>query len=352
MRVRIKGIYSDEYRTANGRPYRERRNQMELARRPRRLRSCGGIRKLVRETSLSADDFILPLFVVEGHGIKREIPSMPDVCHFSTDMLLKELEEVVRAGIPGIMLFGVPDSKDETGTQAYAEDGIIQRALRAVKQEFPELLTAADICLCEYTSHGHCGLVKDGRILNDSSVELICRTALSYAAAGAEILAPSDMMDGRIGAIRKALEMEGLDEKIIMAYSAKYSSSFYGPFRDAAGSAPAFGDRKTYQMDYANAREAMREVELDIEEGADIIMVKPALAYLDIVNQVAERFDIPVAAYNVSGEYSMVKAAAQNGWIDEKGAVLESLTAIKRAGAKIIITYFAKQAAKWIREDQ
>lgn len=324
---------------------------MELMKRPRRLRSNEGIRRMVMETSLSVDDFILPLFVVEGHGIRREIPSMPGVHHFSIDMLSEELEDIIKLGIKGILLFGVPDKKDEVGSQAYAEDGIIQRAIKTIKGGFPDIVLAADVCLCEYTSHGHCGMVSEGRVLNDASVDLICKTALSYAKAGADILAPSDMMDGRVGAIRRVLEKEGLDEKIIMSYGAKYASSFYGPFRDAACSKPAFGDRKTYQMDYRNVNEALREVELDVEEGADIIIVKPALSYLDVISKVSGYLNIPVAAYNVSGEYSMIKAAAQNAWIDEKGAVMESLTSIKRAGAKIIITYFAKQAAEWIREE-
>jgi porphobilinogen synthase len=292
---------------------------------------------------------IYPLFIVEGSGIKTEIPSMPGVYHLSLDNFLKELDEINKLGIPGVLLFGVPEHKDEVGSQAYDPNGIIQQALRAAKKEFPELLLIADVCLCEYTSHGHCGLICDGNVDNDSSVELIAKSALSYAGAGADIIAPSDMMDGRIGAIRRILDESGFKDKAIMAYSAKYSSSFYGPFRDAAHSAPAFGDRKTYQMDYSNKKEAIREVELDIEEGADIVMVKPALAYLDIINEVSNRFDVPVAAYNVSGEYSMIKAAAQNGWINEKGAALESLTAIKRAGAKIIITYFAKDVAEWLR---
>ncbi len=321
---------------------------MELHKRPRRLRTSEAMRRLVRETSLSADDFIYPLFIVEGGNIKREIPSMPGVYHLSVDRFVQELEEVRKLGIPGVLLFGVPDSKDECGTGAYSEDGIIQKALRAAKKSFPELLLVADVCLCEYTSHGHCGLIENGRVLNDKSVELIAKSALSYARAGADILAPSDMMDGRIGAIRSLLDANGFEDKAIMAYSAKYSSAFYGPFRDAAHSKPAFGDRKTYQMDYANRQEAIREVELDIAEGADIVMVKPAMAYLDIINEVSGSFDLPVAAYHVSGEYSMIKAAANNGWIDEKAAVMESVTAIKRAGAKIIITYYAKQLAQWL----
>ncbi|MCR4436334.1 MAG: porphobilinogen synthase [Clostridiales bacterium] len=321
---------------------------MDLIKRPRRLRAGGNMRRLVRETALSVDDLIYPLFVVEGEGIKKEIPSMPGVYHLSIDNLLKELDEVQSLGIPGVLLFGVPDVKDEAGTGAYSHDGIVQRALREAKRHFPELLLVADVCLCEYTSHGHCGMIHEGKILNDASVELIARAAVSYAEAGADIVAPSDMMDGRVGAIRKALDRNGMEDKAIMAYSAKYASAFYGPFRDAAHSAPAFGDRKTYQMDCGNKKEALREVELDIAEGADIVMVKPAMAYLDIINEAAGRFDVPVAAYNVSGEYSMIKAAAQNGWLDEKAVVLESMTAIKRAGAKIIITYFAKDLARWI----
>ena len=321
---------------------------MELIKRPRRLRTSPGIRRLVRETILSVDDLIYPLFIVEGSDIKREIPSMPGVCHLSIDRYLEELEEVQKAGIPGVLLFGVPDEKDEAGSGAYAENGIVQRALREAKARLPGLLLVADVCLCEYTSHGHCGVVENGCIKNDESVELIAKTALSYAKAGADIIAPSDMMDGRIGAIRKSLDENGFTDIAIMAYSAKYSSAFYGPFREAAHSAPAFGDRKTYQMDYSNIREAVREVELDINEGADIIMVKPAMAYLDVIHEISGRFELPVAAYQVSGEYSMIKAAAGNGWIDEKAAVLESLTAIKRAGAKIVITYYAKQLACWL----
>jgi len=321
---------------------------MDLIKRPRRLRINENMRRLVRETSVSVDDFIYPLFVVEGKGIKSEIPSMPGVYHFSIDLILKELEEIRDLRIPGVLLFGVPHTKDEKGSGAYNPDGIIQRALREIKKEFPEILAAADVCLCEYTSHGHCGLIHNGDVENDSTVELIAKTALSYAEAGADIIAPSDMMDGRIGAVRKILDENGFSNKTIMSYSAKYASAFYGPFRDAASSKPSFGDRKTYQMDYANVDEALREVENDILEGADIIMVKPALSYLDVISRVSTMFDMPVAAYNVSGEYSMIKAASQNGWIDEKSAVLETLTSIKRAGAKIIITYFAKQAAVWL----
>ncbi|HHW47640.1 MAG TPA: porphobilinogen synthase [Clostridiaceae bacterium] len=321
---------------------------MELIKRPRRLRVNDTMRRLVRETRVSVDDLVYPLFIVEGRDVKKEVPSMPGVYHLSIDMLLEELEEVQSLGIPGVLLFGVPDFKDEVGSGAYSEDGIIQRALREAKKSFPELLLIADVCLCEYTSHGHCGVVEDGRILNDKSVELIARSALSYAEAGADIVAPSDMMDGRIGAIRRLLDANGYEDKAIMAYSAKYASAFYGPFRDAAHSAPAFGDRKTYQMDYSNLKEAIREVEIDIAEGADIVMVKPAMAYLDVINEISRRVDLPVAAYQVSGEYCMIKAAANNGWINEKAAVLESVTAIRRAGAKIIITYYAKQLARWL----
>lgn len=325
---------------------------MDIIRRPRRLRVNEGMRKLVRETEISVNDLVYPLFIVEGTGIKAEIPSMPGVYHLSIDNFLKELEEVQKTGIPAVLLFGVPESKDELGSGAFFSNGIIQRALYEAKKMFPDMLLIADVCLCEYTSHGHCGVVRDGKIINDESVELIVKTALSYAEAGADIIAPSDMMDGRVGAIRGALDKNGFEDKAIMAYSAKYSSAFYGPFRDAAHSKPAFGDRKTYQMDYANIKEAVREVELDILEGADIVMVKPAMAYLDVINQISLRFDAPIAAYNVSGEYSMIKAAAINGWIDEKAAVLESITAIKRAGAKIIITYHAKQIAQWLKRNE
>ena len=323
---------------------------MDIIRRPRRLRVNEGMRKLVRETDISVNDLVYPLFIVEGAGIKAEIPSMPGVYHLSIDNFLKELEEVQKAGISAVLLFGVPESKDELGSGAFISSGIIQRALYEAKKKFPDMLLIADVCVCEYTSHGHCGVVRDGKFINDESVELIVKTALSYAEAGADIIAPSDMMDGRIGAIRGALDKNGFEDKAIMAYSAKYSSAFYGPFRDAAHSKPVFGDRKTYQMDCANIKEAVREVELDILEGADIVMVKPAMAYLDVINQISLRFDAPIAAYNVSGEYSMIKAAAINGWIDEKAAVLESITAIKRAGAKIIITYHAKQIAQWLKE--
>ncbi len=322
---------------------------MDLIKRPRRLRTSPGLRKLVRETNINVEDFIYPMFVAEGAGIEREIASMPGINHYSVDRLLFQLEKVQKAGIPGVLLFGVPDEKDEVGTGAFCSDGIVQKALRQAKQRFPELVLSADLCLCEYTSHGHCGIIKDNKIDNDLTLEVLAKAAVSLADAGADIIAPSDMMDGRVAAIRKALDGSSFTDKAIMAYSAKYASAFYGPFRDAAGSAPAFGDRKTYQMDYHGRKEAMKEIELDIDEGADIIMVKPALAYLDIIHEAASRYDYPLAAYNVSGEYCMIKAAAGKGWIDEKGAALESLTAIKRAGADIIISYFAIDAAAWLK---
>lgn len=322
---------------------------MDLIKRPRRLRTSPGLRKLVRETNINVEDFIYPMFVAEGAGIEREIASMPGINHYSVDRLLFQLEKVQKAGIPGVLLFGVPDEKDEVGTGAFCSDGIVQKALRQAKQRFPELVLSADLCLCEYTSHGHCGIIKDNKIDNDLTLEVLAKAAVSLADAGADIIAPSDMMDGRVAAIRKALDGSSFTDKAIMAYSAKYASAFYGPFRDAAGSAPAFGDRKTYQMDYHGRKEAMKEIELDIDEGADIIMVKPALAYLDIIHEAASRYDYPLAAYNVSGEYCMIKAAAEKGWIDEKGAALESLTAIKRAGADIIISYFAIDAAAWLK---
>lgn len=320
---------------------------MELVKRPRRLRTCEGMRRLVRETSISVDDFIYPLFVVEGKDIEHEISSMPGVFHYSTDKLLFELDNIQKLGIPGVILFGVPSEKDELGSGAYSENGIVQKTLREAKKRFPELVFTADVCLCEYTSHGHCGIIKDDKIDNDATLELLSKAALSLAKAGADIIAPSDMMDGRVGAIREMLDGSGFKDKAIMAYSVKYASSFYGPFREAAGSTPAFGDRKSYQMDYSGRKEAMKEIELDISEGADIIMIKPALAYLDIIMEASSRFNYPMAAFNVSGEYCMIKAAAQKGWIDERGAVLESLTAIKRAGADIIISYFAKNFAEW-----
>ncbi|MDD4168720.1 MAG: porphobilinogen synthase [Desulfotomaculaceae bacterium] len=318
--------------------------------RPRRLRSSEAIRRMVRETGLAVDDLIYPLFVTHGEGVARPVEAMPGVYNYSIDRLLDEVAAVARRQIPGILLFGLPAGKDELGTEAYSTDGIVQQAVRAIKKAHPGLLVVTDICLCEYTSHGHCGVVRNGSVANDETIELLVQTALSHAAAGADVVAPSDMMDGRVGAIRAALDAKGNDQVLIMAYSAKYASAFYGPFREAAGSAPQFGDRLSYQMDPANAREALREVQLDIEEGADIIMVKPALAYLDVIRLVKEQFHFPLAAYNVSGEYSMVKAAAQKGWIDEKKVVLELLTGIKRAGAEIILTYHAKDVAQWLQE--
>ncbi|NLI11871.1 MAG: porphobilinogen synthase [Peptococcaceae bacterium] len=317
--------------------------------RPRRLRSNENIRRLVRETSLSVDNLIYPVFVGHGSGLARPVEAMPGVYCFSIDKLLEHLEEAVKLNIPGILPFGVPAYKDETGSEAYDDKGIIQEAVRAVKRAYPELLVITDLCLCEYTSHGHCGVIEDGYVLNDPTLDLLARTAVSHASAGADIIAPSDMMDGRVVAIRGALDKNGFINVPIMSYSAKYASAYYGPFREAAGSAPQFGDRKSYQMDPANADEALREVWLDIDEGADIIMVKPALAYMDIIRRVKDEVNCPLAAYNVSGEYSMVKAAAQNGWVDEKRIVMESLTGIKRAGADIIITYHALDAARWLK---
>ena len=302
------------------------------AQRPRRLRSSENIRRMVRETVLSVDDLIYPVFVTHGKGVARPVESMPGIYNYSIDMLLKHLDVAARLKIPGILPFGIPAAKDEVGSEAYAEDGIIQQAVRAIKEAFPELLVITDICLCEYTSHGHCGLIRDGRVANDPTLDLLARTAVSHAAAGADMVAPSDMMDGRVGAIRRALDKEGFKDVPVMAYSAKYASAYYGPFRDAAGSAPQFGDRRAYQMDPANSDEALREVWLDIEEGADIVMVKPALAYMDVIRRVKDEFGYPVAAYNVSGEYSMIKAAAQKGWVDERRIVMETLTGIKRAG--------------------
>jgi len=314
--------------------------------RPRRLRQNDTFRRLVRETHLNIDDLIQPLFVVHGRGVRQEIASMPGCFHLSVDELAKEAKEVAAMGIPGIILFGLPAAKDAAGSEAYAEDGIIQQAVRAVKDTVSDLLVMTDVCLCEYTSHGHCGVVERGQVKNDPTLELLARTALSHAEAGADLVAPSDMMDGRVAAIREALDEEGFVEIPIMAYSAKYASAFYGPFREAAGSAPQFGDRRSYQMDPANGDEALREVGLDLEEGADIVMVKPALPYLDIVWRVKQEFGGPVAAYNVSGEYAMLKAAGRLGWIDEERVLMESLTSIKRAGADVILTYSAKEAAR------
>jgi porphobilinogen synthase len=312
----------------------------------RRLRQSSVLREMFSETHLSKNDLIYPMFVTYGSNIKNEISSMPGIFQFSNDKLLKECDEVVNLGIPAIILFGIPETKDEHGSGAYDDNGVVQTAIRNIKKEFPDLLVITDVCLCEYTSHGHCGVVQDGKVLNDQTLELLCREALSHASAGADIIAPSDMMDGRVGAIRDILDDSGFDNIPIMAYSAKYSSGFYGPFREAAESTPQFGDRKTYQMDIRNSDEAIREISLDIEEGADIIMVKPALSYLDIIRRAKDTFNIPIAAYNVSGEYSMVKSAAQKGWIDGERIMLEILYSIKRAGADVILTYFAKEATK------
>lgn len=323
---------------------------MEMRRRPRRLRETKEIRNLVHEADVRVTDLIYPIFVAEGENIKEEIPSMPGIYHYSLDRLEEHLNEVWEAGVRSVIFFGIPDHKDEVGSGAYDEEGIVQRALRLTKSLYPDLLCIADICLCEYTSHGHCGVVEDGKIVNDPTLQLLAKAAVTCAQAGADIVAPSDMMDGRIGYIRQALDSEEMEEKLIMAYSVKYASSFYGPFRQAADSAPAFGDRKSYQMDYRNRKEALLETELDVEEGADIIMVKPALAYLDIVKTVSDNFDLPLCTYSVSGEYSMMKAAALNGWIDEKSVVMESMTAMKRAGANMIITYYAPQIAMWLKQ--
>ena len=314
--------------------------------RPRRLRQNETLRRLVRETHLHREDLIQPLFVLHGRGVRQEITSMPGCFQLSVDELAKEAKEAAAMGIPGIILFGLPAAKDAVGSEAYAEDGIIQQAVRAIKDTVSDLLVMTDVCLCEYTSHGHCGVVERGQVKNDPTLELLARTALSHAEAGADMVAPSDMMDGRVSAIREALDEEGFEDTPIMAYSAKYASAFYGPFRDAAASAPQFGDRRTYQMDPANSDEALREVGLDLEEGADIVMVKPALPYLDILWRVKQEFGGPVAAYHVSGEYAMLKAAGRMGWIDEERVLMETLTSIKRAGADLILTYAAKEAVR------
>ena len=317
--------------------------------RPRRLRKSSTLRRLVQETHLSPADFIYPLFVVHGQGIRREITSMPGVFHLSIDMLAAEAEEIVSLGIPAVILFGLPAEKDPIGRENFADDGIVQQAIRALRAAAPELVIMTDICMCEYTDHGHCGIIENQQILNDPTLEILGRASVSHAAAGADLVAPSAMMDGQVMAIRQALDEAGFNDTPIMGYSAKYASGFYGPFRDAADSPPQFGDRSTYQMDPANRREAMREIALDIAEGADIIMVKPAMAYLDIIRDARNTFpELPLAAYNVSGEYSMLKAASQMGWLDEKRVALESLQAIKRAGADMILTYWAKDAARWL----
>jgi porphobilinogen synthase len=320
----------------------------DLIHRPRRLRKTEALRSLVCETRLAAEDFILPLFACPGEKVRREIPSMPGVHNLSVDEIIREAAAAFELGLRGIILFGLPESKDETGTGGYAENGIVQQAIRAVKRELPDLVVIADTCLCEYTSHGHCGVIRNGAVANDESLELLAQTAVTQAQAGADIVAPSAMMDGQVGAIRAALDDAALHDIPIMAYAVKYASGFYGPFREAADSAPAFGDRRAYQMDASNAREALREAELDVAEGADILMVKPATVFLDILQQVRQRFDLPLAAYHVSGEYALIKAAAQNGWIDEERVMLETLTSIKRAGADLILTYYAREAIRAI----
>jgi porphobilinogen synthase len=317
--------------------------------RPRRLRQSEGLRRMIRETHLRVSDLILPLFVIDGKDVKNPIPSMPGHYQLSIDNFLKTAQKAHELGIPAIILFGIPDKKDALGTGAYADNGIVQKAVKAVKEKFPELVVITDVCLCQYTDHGHCGIVEGNSIDNDASLDLLARTALSHAKAGADMVAPSDMMDGRVAEIRETLDESNFNQVAIMAYSAKYCSAYYGPFRSAADSAPKFGDRRTYQMDPANSLEAIREVTMDIEEGADIIMVKPALAYLDIICRVREEIDLPMAAYNVSGEFSMIKAAEKMGWIDGPRVMMETLTAIKRAGADLILTYFAIEAAKELR---
>lgn len=316
----------------------------------RRLRATENIRKMVRETSISPDDFIYPLFVVPGLDVKIQIQSMPGCFQYSQDLLVQEAQAAYAGGVPAVLLFGIPPSKDDRASEAYADDGVVQRAVRLLKQELPDLVVITDVCLCEYTTHGHCGVFTNDILDNDATLNVLAQTAASHAAAGADIVAPSDMMDGRVDAIRERLDEEGFESVSIMSYAAKYASAFYGPFREAAGSTPQFGDRRTYQMDPANRREAVKEIISDVDEGADIIMVKPALGYLDIVSDARSVTDLPIAAYNVSGEYSMVKAAAANGWIDERRAVLEILTSIKRAGADLILTYHAREAARWLRE--
>ena len=315
--------------------------------RTRRLRQTVAIRDMVRENHVRVDELIYPLFVMEGENLAEPVESMPGICQYSLDRMNEELDRVKEAGIPAILIFGIPAHKDEVGSGAYDEHGIVQEAIRRIKKDYPDLIVIADVCLCEYTSHGHCGLIRDGIILNDETLPLLAKSAVSYAEAGADIVAPSDMMDKRVGAIRKALDEAGFTYTPIMAYSAKFASGYYGPFRDAAHSAPGFGDRKTYQMDPANGQEALREVEEDLAEGA-----KPAMAYMDIIRAIHENYNVPIVAYNVSGEYAMVKAAAANGWIDEKKIVMENMIGMKRAGAKMIITYHALDVARWIREEE
>ena len=314
--------------------------------RPRRLRRDANLRRMVRETRLSVDDLIMPLFVVPGRGVENPVASMPGVAQLSVDRAVEECKTIRDLGIPGVILFGIPEEKDPLGSGAYHDDGIVQRAVRAIKEHVPGLVVITDVCLCEYTDHGHCGVVREGDVDNDATLDLLVEESLSHVRAGADLVAPSDMMDGRVGAIRRALDAEGFSQTPIMAYAAKYASGFYGPFREAAESTPQFGDRRSYQMDCANTDEALREVALDVEEGADIVMVKPALPYLDVIRRVKDRFDVPLAAYSVSGEYAMLKAAARNGWLDEARVVHEALTGIKRAGADVILTYFAKDVAR------
>jgi porphobilinogen synthase len=314
--------------------------------RPRRLRRTPALRRLVRETTLAADNFIFPLFVCPGKGVRREIKSLPGQFHFSVDEVVREVEEVAKLGIPGVILFGLPEKKDEVGSEAWHAEGVVQRAIRAIKKAMPQLMVSVDACFCEYTTHGHCGVVMNGEVDNDATLENLGRAALSYARAGADLVAPSGMMDGFVGFLRESLDEEGFEQVGLLSYAAKYASAYYGPFREAVESAPTFGDRTGYQMDPANVREAMREVSLDVEEGADIVMVKPALAYLDVVAEVRREFDVPVAAYNVSGEYAMLKAAAEKGWIDHDRTMLETLLSMRRAGADLILTYHAKEAAR------
>ena len=318
--------------------------------RPRRLRESPLLRKMVRETTLRTDDLVMPFFVGHGRGMRDPISSMPGQAKLSIDELLKECKDAASMGIPAILLFGLPHEKDPRGSEAYAEDGIIQQAVRAVKETIPDLLVITDVCLCEYTSHGHCGVIEKGGVANDATLPLLARVAVSHARAGADVVAPSDMMDGRVAAIRAALDAAASAHVAILSYSAKSASAFYGPFREAADSSPKFGDRRGYQMDPANRREAMREIALDLDEGADAVMVKPALAYLDVIREARQRFDAPIAAYNVSGEYAMVKAAAANGWIDERRIALEILTGIVRAGADFVLTYHALDAARWLKD--
>jgi porphobilinogen synthase len=321
------------------------------AMRMRRLRGSAALRSMVRENHLSLDDLIYPLFAIYGENVKNPVPSMPGVYQLSVDNLVKECGEILQLGVKVVLLFGIPEHKDEVGSGAYDPDGIVQQAIKAIKKAYPELYIITDVCLCEYTSHGHCGMIQEDKILNDPSLQYLAKTALSHAVAGADMVAPSDMMDGRVEAIRQKLDQHGFGHIPIMSYSAKFASAFYGPFRDVAESAPAFGDRRTYQMDPGNSNEALRETFLDIEEGADIVMVKPGLAYLDLVRRVKDQFHYPTAVYNVSGEYSMVKAAAANKWIDEKAVVMELLLSMKRAGADLIITYHAKDVAQWMGEE-